>query len=75
MVISVDFFSGVGASATILIQTLKQPRERYKNGQTFFETSYVIGINRKAPSARQLKLRNILRLSLCNHEKVNQITL
>ena len=53
MDISVDFFSGVGASATIPIQTLKQPRERYKNGMTFFETSYVIDINRKTPSARK----------------------
>ena len=52
MAIFVDFFSGVGASATIPIQTLKQPRERYTNGMTFFETSYVIVINRKAPSAR-----------------------
>ena len=52
MVISVDFFSGVEASVNKSIQTLKQPRERYKNGMTFFETSYVIGINRKTPSAR-----------------------
>ena len=61
MDISVDFFSGVGASATIPIQTLKQPRERYKNGQTFFETSYVIGTNRKAPTAR----KQLTVMSLC----------
>lgn len=52
MVISVDFFSGVEASVNKSIQTLKQPRERYTNGMTFFETSYVIDINRKTPSAR-----------------------
>ena len=43
---------GVETECTQHVQTLKQPRERYKNGQTFFETSYVIGTNRKAPSAR-----------------------
>ena len=54
MVLFVDFISGVGPSATPLIQTLKQHREPQKNGQTFFETSYVIGTNRKAPSARKV---------------------
>ena len=53
MAISVDFFSGVEASVNKSIQTLKQPRERYTNGMTFFETSYVIDINRKTPSARK----------------------
>ena len=51
MDIFVDFFSGVEASVNKSIQTLKQHSERYKNGQTFFETLYVIGTNRKAPSA------------------------